>query len=70
MLRIATIAHNDLKTRIGIYFKKDSLYIRESGSYTVIDETQGWTHYGNMFDICRQLWNDKYWDLRLEDIDI
>jgi hypothetical protein len=23
-----------------------------------------------MFDICRQLWNDKYWDLRLEDIDI
>jgi hypothetical protein len=36
MLRIATIKHNEYQTRIGIYFKKDSLYIRESGNYTAI----------------------------------
>lgn len=69
MLKVATINHNEQKTRIGIYFSKGSLYFKENNQYKVIEDSEGWTTMENYAHVCRCIWgNSSAWNLRFEEI--
>ena len=67
MLKIATIKHNELKTRMGIYLKNNSLFFKENGQYLVIDESKNWTTSRNYIDVCNSIWG-RIWDLKFMEI--
>lgn len=68
MMRVATIKHNNQKRRLGIYYKKNSLYFKENGNYIQIDESKDWTNIDNYVDILKNLYGSYFWDLKIIEI--
>jgi len=65
MMKIGTIKHNSDETRIGLYYKNNSIYTKEG----VVNALEGWITLENYVQACNGVWG-AVWDLRFEELQL